>query len=56
MYDSWLYQILNLEYGLTKENSKYLNDKYWLNFSHVLKQNISNLSFTELIKILRQIK
>ena len=58
LYDFYqrYYQMLNLEYGLTKDNPKYLNDKYWLNFSHVLKQNLSNLSFTELIKILRQIK
>lgn len=58
LYDFYekYYQVLNSDYKLTKNNPNYLNDKYWFNFSIVLKQNLSNMSFTNLIKILRQIK
>tara|TARA_B110000259_G_scaffold185321_1_gene234092 strand:+ start:6860 stop:7675 length:816 start_codon:yes stop_codon:yes gene_type:complete len=50
------YKLLNSHYKLTKSNEKYLNDKYWENLSLILKKNLSNISFINLIKVLRQIK
>lgn len=50
------HKLLNKHYNLTKQNQIFLNDRYWFNFSSVLKQNLSNMSFKNLIKILRQIR
>jgi|TARA_B110000259_G_scaffold188265_2_gene246057 hypothetical protein len=57
LYDFYekYYQMLNTHYKLTKKNENHLNDKYWFHFSQILKQNLSNMVFTNLIKILRQI-
>ena len=58
LYDFYAryHQMLKQDYKATKKNQIFLNDKYWVNFSFVLKQNLSNMSFIDLIKILRQIK
>lgn len=51
------YELLNKLFFKCSVNNKYfLNDVYWIKFSNLLKLNIKNISFTELLKILKQIK
>ena len=51
------YELLTKLYSKCANNNEvYLKDNYWHNFSRLLKLNISNISFTELLKILKRIK
>lgn len=51
------YELLTKLYSKCSINNEvYLKDNYWHNFSRLLKLNISNISFTELLKILKRIK
>jgi len=51
------YKLLNEHFKICSEkNNKYLEDKYWYNFLIILKQNISNVTFPELLKVLKNVK
>ena len=51
------YELLNKQFTRCSHiNQYFLNDTYWIKFSNLLKQNISNMSFTQLLKLLKQIK
>ena len=51
------YELLNKQFSKCSRINKYfLNDIYWIRFSNLLKQNISNISFSQLLRLLKQIK
>ena len=51
------YELLNKQFSkCSRINQYFLSDTYWVKFSSLLKQNISNISFTQLLRLLKQIK
>ena len=51
------YELLNKQFSrCSRINQYFLNDSYWSKFSSLLKQNISNISFSQLLRLLKQIK
>ena len=58
LYDfySIYYDFLKIKFKQASNiNKSFINDKYWKRFSFLLKQNISNISFSKLLQILKSI-
>lgn len=58
LYDfySTYFNFLKVKFNIaSKVNKPYINDKYWKRFSYLLNQNISHISFSKLLQILKSI-